>query len=128
MEISIALEDYKVDHGHYPTDPATTEQLKTNGPFDPAACAAAAAFLYRALAGLDGKDHKNYIAGFSSKKLRTDKNGVTRIVDPWENFLGYSTFKPTHPESSDGNNPTFDLWSTGEDTSKSDPKRWIKNW
>jgi type II secretory pathway pseudopilin PulG len=135
IQLSSALESYKVDHGRYPTD-LSTEQLNPDAPYNPAAYAETSAFLYRSLSGLDAADaadgtassRKNYIPDFGGHKIRKDKDGVTRIVDPWNNYLGYSTFKAAHPESHDGHNPTFDLWSTGGNKNKSNPAQWSKNW
>lgn len=128
LTLSVAIENYKTDHGHYPTDPATTERLDPNGLYHPATYEAAGAFLYRALSGADEKDKKNYLATFPRKYVSPNKNGVARIVDPWGNPLGYSTLKAIHPSAVGGNNPTFDLWSTGKDETQSKQAFWVKNW
>jgi hypothetical protein len=66
--------------------------------------------------------------------LKTDVHGRTYIVDPWGNSYGYSTFKALHPQSRDGNNPTFGLWSTGDTrpvngvNSPQGQIPWIRNW
>jgi len=121
-----ASESYKTDTGHYPSDSATTDQLNPNTTFDPAAYIASSAFLYRALAG----GSKNYLvhSNFPAKMLKTNNAGITYIVDPWGNSIGYSTFKFAHPNSPDGYNTTFDLWSTGGNSTKVDPTHWIRNW
>jgi hypothetical protein len=54
------------------------------------------------------------------------------VRDPWGNSYGYSTSKnpianPTGYTTAVGNNPTFDLWSTANDTTGATVK-WIKNW
>jgi hypothetical protein len=132
--LSWAIENYKNDRGHYPTDPATTERLKPNGTFDTADYIASSAFLYRALSGSEtgsASEANNHLAEFGnlSRWTRKSKSGETYLVDEWwGNCLGYSTFKAVHPESSEGNNPTFDLWSTGGDQRQPDILRWIKNW
>ncbi len=62
---------------------------------------------------------------------------VTALSDPWGNSYGYSTIyaaqltagTPSPPTG--GNNPTFDLWSTGGTTSTTTPPdqvKWLKNW
>ena len=129
LELSAALESYKNDHGHYPTDPGTTEQLRPNATYDPAAYEAAAAYLYRALFVSDDKNQGSYLPDFGTNRLRTDtKNGVTRFIDPWGNYYGYSTFKSVHPDSPDGNNSSFDLWSTAGNKKQVDQSKWAKNW
>jgi hypothetical protein len=124
--LSAASEAYKNDTGHYPTDPTATDQLNPNTTFDPQAYIASSAFLYHTLSG----GSKNYLAdlGIPFKLLKTNKAGITYIVDPWGNSLGYSTFKSAHPGSRDGYNPTFDLWSTGGGKDERNPAKWIRNW
>jgi hypothetical protein len=49
---------------------------------------------------------------------------IVAIMDPFGNLYGYSTSKAN---GGNGNNPTYDLWSTASDTSGATVK-WIKNW
>jgi len=134
MLLSQAVEAYRTDNGHYPTDPATTEQLRPNTSFDPAAYISSSAFLYRSLSGRKPDDTSdpgatNYAPDFfKGSHLRQTPTGQTYIVDPWGNAYGYSTFKSVHPESPDGFNATFDLWSTGNGKKKGDADKWLKNW
>ena len=65
---------------------------------------------------------------YSTKWLKITETGETYFVDSWGNNLGYSTFKAVHPESPDGNNPTFDLWSTAGNKKQVDQTKWAKNW
>jgi hypothetical protein len=131
--LAAACEAYRTDHGHYPSDPATTEQLRPNMSFDSAAYQSSSAYLYRCLFGKSSNapteaDRVDYMPDFDKSWLRTTPTGITYIVDVWGNSIGYSTFKSVHPESADGYNETFDLWSTGGRKSKADTDKWIKNW
>ena len=133
--LSVALESYKDEHGTYPSDPLSTEQLKPKTSFDPGSYIKASQFLYRALSGgeIQGADGKNaaerrvYLE-FPRQMLRAGEPGGTYIADPWGNSYGYSTFKSVHPESLDGYNPTFDLWTTAGGKREKDQARWTKNW
>lgn len=127
----VALEAYKADHGHYPTDPNSTEQLQANASSDATAYIASSAFLYRALAGnphSSNSDDQTVYFPFPASMLKTDAQGRTYIVDPWGNSYGYSTFKAAHPNSHGGYNTTFDLWSTGGEKEHGNRARWIFNW
>ena len=131
--LSAAIESYKTDHGHCPTDPATTEQLDPNTSFDPAAYIPACSFLYRSLSGDDKTSEtpnapkpKKYCI-FPPGMLKKNDGGLTYIIDRSGNSLGYSTFKSAHPDSPDGHNPTFYLWSTGGGTSAEDKSKWYQN-
>jgi hypothetical protein len=58
---------------------------------------------------------------------------IVGISDPFGNLYGYSTSKnpmlnPTGYTTANGNNPTFDLWSTSGGNSSSDIPKWVKNW
>ena len=133
--LSIALDWYKSDHGSYPSDPLSTEQLMPNLTYDPASYIRASQFLFRALSeepshGTDGKlflDRKSYFE-FPSRMLRTGETGGTYIVDMAGNSYGYSTFKRLHPDNSEGNNLEYDLWSTGGGKGVKDKSKWVKNW
>ncbi len=135
MEMETALESYKADHGRYPSDPDTTERLKTKTTFDAIAYIPSSEFLYRALSGelepnvenpgtIDGKRYYD----FKPEMLRTAADGHVYVVDPFGNSYGYSTVMIAHPESADGYNPTFDLWSTGGKRRQEDQAVWAKNW
>jgi hypothetical protein len=137
MGLSVALEEYKADHGHYPTDPLTTEKLKTNSTFDPGLYIPASRYLYRELSGdSDGdpatkseKDRKVYFPFRPDMLKFLGSRRNTYISDPWGNSWGYSTLKSRHPQSSEGNNDqAFDLWSTGGGQTKKDRHKWTVNW
>jgi hypothetical protein len=135
--LSVALEIYKADHGHYPHDPATTQTLKPRTTFDPVLYIPASRFLYRELSGdLDGDpstksptDRKKYFE-FPPAMLRTfGSSRNTYVADPWGNSYGYSTFKAAHPNDFRGGyNAAFDLWSTGGGTTQEAQTKWTRNW
>jgi hypothetical protein len=135
MMLSAAIESYKTDHGHYPTDPATTEQLRANTPYDHFAYMQASAFLYRCLVHDDDNPsskektsgNKRYLT-FEPWMVHTNRDGTTYILDVNGQPIGYSTLKSVHPESPDGHNPTFDLWSINGGESQADMGKWVKNW
>ena len=135
MALSTALESYKVDHGTYPSDPQTTERLRTNTVYDPVYYVPSSEVLYRALSGnFDGDpattstlDGKRYYA-FTPQMLRITPTGHTYVIDPWGNSYGYSTFGAVHPGDPAANNPTFDLWSTRAGRHLKDKSNWVKNW
>jgi type II secretory pathway pseudopilin PulG len=145
--ISAALESYKADNGIYPTDAGTTETLEANADpqgGNPANFVDASRFLYKKISGdSDGNpttsdptnDTKNYLA-FKPNMLSPNPAGPnTYVRDPFGNAYGYSTFENANPGNANGNNPTFDLWSTCGETAKKSgetfqqyQQRWIKNW
>lgn len=57
---------------------------------------------------------------------------VKALIDPFQNVYGYSTIgsKSGRNDSTEGYNPTFDLWSTAdpEQKGKTPPAAWITNW
>jgi type II secretory pathway pseudopilin PulG len=126
--MSAALENYKSDNGIYPTNSTTTEQV------DPAVSptpAAASLFLYEQLSGdrnddraAEGKSYFTFKPGMLLP-ASPSTNPVTAIRDPFGNPYGYSTAKSAGQAY--GYNLTFDLWSTGGDTT-GDQRQWIKNW
>jgi len=134
IAMEAALESYNADHGNYPSDPNSTEQLKPNSSFDPHAYIASSEFLYSVLSGTrngtesskNSSDNTTYFP-FSPGMLKTGANGKTYVVDPWGNSFGYSTFKAVHPDSKEGNNPSYDLWSTHGGKS-ADQSGWTTNW
>jgi prepilin-type N-terminal cleavage/methylation domain-containing protein len=96
----------------------------------------------------DESGKKNYAPDFfkASRLGGVKTNGVVNpvqyIMDPFGNSYGYSTaglkaeqdFRaklatdPTATRIPAGYNSTFDLWSTGGQTSSSGTAKWIKNW
>ena len=131
--MTAALESYKADNGAYPSNSATDS-------LDPATPVTtyglASRFLYGALSGdVDlnrSVENKSYFM-FKPNMLEPappSTASVTAIRDPFGNSYGYSTLKASNPAATSGNNPTFDLWSTGGTTSGSatDQLQWIKNW
>ena len=93
---------------------------------------------------------KNYVPDFFKpsrlggydKTTGTFPKGVVYIRDPFGNVYGYSTaglkaeqdFRvglttdPTAKRTSAGYNSTFDLWSTGGQSSSTGTPKWVKNW
>lgn len=123
--MSAALESYKADNGIYPSA-SPSSQSTSHG-------------LYQALTG-DGNDAiggtsastgafasigKSYMP-FTNKMIspapdatpKPDPN-ILVVRDPFGNAYSYS--------SPGAYNPTFDLWSTANDTG-TDPNKWVKNW
>jgi type II secretory pathway pseudopilin PulG len=139
--MSAALESYKADNGIYPgvVVPPTTSAPSTLDPTttDPSSYISACQYLYVQLSGdsddnpttTSVSDTKNYLAGsLKPNMLKPSPPGAnTYIRDPFGNSYGYSTAKASNPSGAVGNNPTFDLWSTGGSTT-SDTSKWIKNW
>jgi type II secretory pathway pseudopilin PulG len=147
--MSAALENYKADNGIYPrgnanlsnSQPYDTDNLNAQSAFDPSTSSyqLASLFLYKTLSGDTSANlqppagAKSYFS-FKPQMLggTKDANGnltsVTYIRDPFGNSYGYST--ANQASSSNGYNPTFDLWSTGGTTSGNPPDQtqWIKNW
>ena len=66
---------------------------------------------------------------YGPKDANGNLTSVTYIRDPFGNSYGYSTAYTAN--STNGYNPTFDLWMTGGTTSNTNPpdqSQWIKNW
>jgi type II secretory pathway pseudopilin PulG len=132
--MSAALESYKADNGIYPRDPATTDLLNPTGPMT--SYASSSRYLYGQLAGdpdWDRSANLNVKSYFSFKPNMLlppppSVDPVSAIRDPFGNSYGYSTKKAADPASTDGYNPTFDLWSVGDGTAGQDQSKWIKNW
>ncbi|HKS31653.1 MAG TPA: type II secretion system protein [Chthoniobacterales bacterium] len=145
--MSAALESYKADNGIYPRS-ADTDALAANSDpagGNPANFVTAARYLYSQLTGdSDGNpttssasDTKNYFgAALKPSMLSPNPAGAnTCIRDPFGYAYGYSTYEVVNPGNANGNNPTFDLWSTCGQTGKKTgetfqqyQQRWIKNW
>jgi general secretion pathway protein G len=134
--MSAALESYKADNGIYPMN-NMTNNLDPTTP-TPSSYQAACQYLYIQLSGdsdgnpttTSGSDTKNYFGGaLKPNMLKPNPPGAnTYIRDPFGNSYGYSTAKASNPSASVGNNPTFDLWSTGGGTTSSEIPKWVKNW
>lgn len=131
--ISTALESYKLDNGVYPSNDATKSLDPTTT--NPDSYRPASSYLYSQISGDDDanpltsapSDAKNYFGSrLKPNMLAPNPPGPnTYLQDPFRNSYGYSTAKAEDPAGSVGNNPTFDLWSTGN---SADPSHWIKNW
>src|SRR5438876_9819703 len=152
--MSAACESYKADNGIYPRDTTnnTTDNLAAltdpnyagKTPPDPlptsydptvTAYSFASFYLYGQLSGNTNGDRstQSQKAYFSFKPNMLSPSGgtgtVTAIRDPFGNSYGYSTAQQAN--SSNGFNPTFDLWSTAGTPNATDAayeKAWIKNW
>ena len=133
--LSAALENYKADNGVYPSG-TETNALKANTMGDPTdqKYKDASLALYKAISGDADNDanrtaeSKSYFP-FKPNQLdpTSQTQAVTFIRDPFGHSYGYSTVKTT--SAADGYNPTFDLWSTGGNTSPAPAQsKWIKNW
>jgi prepilin-type N-terminal cleavage/methylation domain-containing protein len=134
--MSAALENYKADNGTYPRDASTTDILdaRTHLNSDPQngdpEYRQASTYLFTQLSGMNPDQTpivgaKSYFT-FRPQLLGGTTNGwgtVLYLRDPFGNCYGYSTAEQAN--SSHGYNPTFDLWSTANET---DSTRWIKNW
>lgn len=141
--MSTALESYKADNGIYPrdnnsngyTDALNAKASPTPLPAaSPSAYTKASYYLYSELSGLDASQQpranaKPYFSFKPQMLSGSSTNGVLTTVgmirDPWDNSYGYSTASQADPTK--GYNPTFDLWSTANDTSGNTAK-WVKNW
>jgi len=159
--ISAACESYKADNGIYPRDPTAntaTDSLDARTMGDPVTTnatlyKAASLVLYRALSGDTNRDRavnatdenfkidgttlsppltqlpKVYYTFKPNQLSPPDQTAVQYIRDPFGNSYGYSTANQFN--SSNGYNPTFDLWSTTRLTaspSSTITPQWIKNW
>jgi general secretion pathway protein G len=123
--MSAALESYKADNGIYPRDAIKTDSVDpTTSPVP----TSASKYLYEQLSGDSNDDRtpetKSYFT-FRSNMLSPSTGNVTAIRDPFGNAYGYSTAKAAGQAF--GINPTYDLWSTANDTA-GNMQKWIKNW
>jgi type II secretion system protein G len=141
--MSAACESYKADNGIYPRESASTDVLNAQNSGNPTNYQTASLYLYKQLSG-DSNANLQPPAGaktyFSFKPQMLDgtrdANGnltsVTYIRDPFRNSYGYSTIQAATGISTDGYNPTFDLWSTTGLTTTPPTTtvtaQWIKNW
>lgn len=110
--LETALEEYKADHGTYPT----TKNSKT-GTQDVTDADGERSTLFQVLYK-DGVDHdtKVYL-----KELDPDEGTMgwvqgSEIVDPWGVAFRYRTaIDDSGRTNTDTQNPDFDLWSSGKD-------------
>ena len=139
--MSAALESYKADNGIYPF--TTQTNSLTSATTDPASYKTASLDFYKLISGDSDANGATDIGQKSYFTFKPQMLGVTRdangnitavqyVRDPFGNSYGYSTSKnpmdnPTGYASAAGNNPTFDLWSTGGSVT-SDTSKWVKNW
>ena len=138
--MSAALESYKADNGIYPRN-ADTDGLNARASGNPCAYQAASLYLYKQLSGDTNANFQYGAKSYftfkpnmlgTSPTVTTDACGntltpttVSYIRDPFGNIYGYSTIQAATQDSTQGYNPTFDLWSTANSP---DPNQWIKNW
>ena len=139
--MSAALESYKADNGIYPrdnpgntyTDSLNARSLPSPVPSpSPNSYTNASVFLYTELSGLDTNQQpiankKSYFTFRPQMLGHPPGNSVTvaYLRDPFGNCYGYST--ANQGNSSNGFNPTFDLWTTANDKT-GNTSAWIKNW
>jgi prepilin-type N-terminal cleavage/methylation domain-containing protein len=139
--MSAALESYKADNGIYPrdnptngyTDTLNARTLPSPSPSpSPNAFTNADMYLFSELSGLDANQqpvaNKRAYFNFTPQMLGHPTGNTTTVVylrDPFGNCYGYST--AYQGDSAKGFNPTFDLWSTANDTT-GNVQKWIKNW
>ena len=169
-QMETACESYKVDNGTYPqgnaygtntTPPAatSTDTLNAQQNTDPTAAVylSACEYLYQQLSGntqpgTNSAYAKTYIT-FLPSQLSTGTatpTAATYLVDPFGLCYGYSTANAYavangNTTTTQGYNPTFDLWSTGGYSPSSGkayptsipagstaatfyPTLWAKNW
>ncbi len=150
-------EAYKADNGGYPQTTAT-DTLDPVASVNPSNYANASLDLYKALSGdtnangtidVAEASNKNYAPDFfkPARLEGTRVNGVVTVVqylrDPFGNSYGYSTAglkaeqdyrvslttNASATRASAGyNGSTFDLWSTGGQSTNNGVAKWIKNW
>ena len=144
--MSAALESYKADNGIYASS-ANTISLTATGPVNnnpvTGTYATASLDLYTLLSGDTAHDgsaptgksymqFKPQMLGRSNRSAPVGtSNKISSICDPFGYSYGYSTSKNPdvnpNASSASGYNPTYDLWSTANDTAGTTQK-WIKNW
>ena len=127
--MSAALENFKADNGVYPSDNTKTDVDPSVSPTP----AAASLFLYEQLSGDADNDSsriaemKSYFPFKPNQLSPTDQSKPVQFIrDPFGNVYGYSTAKALGKTY--GYNPTYDLWSIGDDSSGTNQTKWIKNW
>ncbi len=127
--MAAACENYKADNGTYPRG-SMTDALDAKAAINMTSYQAASQYVYGQLAGdpdFDGVPNANYKSymQFKPNMLGTDNTNKVYPRDPFGNSYGYSTIQAATGDTTKGDNPTFDLWSTANST---DPNQWIKNW
>ncbi len=135
-----ACEGYKADNGTYPrtsgSATTSTDGLSARNTYTPTSYQTQSLFLYTALTGDTNGAGVATVSYFPIKPAMcyrttmsaaiSGSNTVQFLMDPWGNSYGYSTAGQVSGTS--GYNSTFDLWSTGGNTSSSGTGQWIKNW
>jgi type II secretory pathway pseudopilin PulG len=147
--MSAALESYKADNATYVRN-TDTDGLDAQTSGNPCAYGDASLYLYKQLSGdtnanfqppAGAKSYFTFKPNMlgTSPTTTTDACGntltpttVSYIRDPFGNIYGYSTIQETGT-TTQGYNPTFDLWSTAGLTTPGQPtaseqNQWIKNW
>ena len=143
-EIEGGLDDYKLDHGTFPINPAENrEEAAIKG----------AQILYQYLSGdfdLDGEfdhhdpDAKIYVDSLDFKSSQRANIGTVGIgedgnymaIDSYGNPIRYLCDPPNRVVGGKQElrtwNPTYDMWSTGKVSPRDDPdearEKWITNW
>jgi general secretion pathway protein G len=137
--MSAALESYKADNGIYPRASGSTDILNAQTATNPSTYQTASLYLYQQLSGLDTSQQpvsgmKSYFS-FRPQMLGhipSTSTTVAYLRDPWGNSYGYSTIQAATGSTTQGYNPTYDLWSTAGPTPAPAPSPiqniWIKNW
>ena len=143
-EIEGGLDDYKIDHGSYPINPAENRED---------AAIEGARVLYQHLSGdfdLDGEfdsddpDAKVYVDSLDFKSSQKANKGTVKVspgghfyaTEPYGNPIRYLCDPPNRIVGSKIDirtlNPTYDLWSTGKvrsgDNDEEARAKWITNW
>ncbi len=138
--MSTAMESYKADNGSYPrpvTAGTGSDQLNAQTDTDPGGAASsnyqlAGQLVYQSLSGISftsgtptyGRIYMAFKPGqLSSGNATFTATSLPYIIDPFGLAYGYSTINAKDQDafnasgtaipSTDGYNPTFDLWSTG---------------
>ncbi len=143
-EIQGGLDNYKIDHGTYPINPAENRD---------AAAMDGAHILYKYLSGdfdLDGEfdtdepDNKIYVEGLDYKMSQKQAKGTVALnsggqfvaIDPYGNLIRYLCDPPNRIVGGKVEirtlNPTYDLWSLGgavpDKEDLENKSKWITNW
>lgn len=143
--MSAALESYKADNGIYPGNNDTnsldpTIDVNSSAPNSGTnKYSKACLYLYEQLAGVASgvrsqSPSSTCYLSFKPNMLspKDASKDIVGISEPFGNLYGYSTSKnpvlnPTGYSTAAGYNPTYDLWSTGNDAT-GNTQKWIKNW
>ncbi len=138
--MSAAIENYKSDNAAYPRNNDTDGlDARTSGNPGTSQYQNASLYLYNALFGATNGSRtpntgaKSYMVFKPNMLFPADQTqNVQYLQDPFGNSYGYSTIQAATQNTTQGYNPTFDLWSTSGLTntppSTSDQNQWIKNW